>query len=214
MLDGLVIDVGAAVAGPREAKRLKFRGDLAGARKVRGEGIVIEEELLHLREKFFGVGHFCGDILGGANAVFVTADGLRPKAERALRGAATAGVQRDVRVFEIADGISFDLEVALIDIGDPRQRVHVMDKFTFGIMKDFAVLAIGESGNFSERTAFGNFLARKIKFLAPNPVNRGRRLQGFRGQHRGLRANEANGRAGLLLVYGLGHCAVVFQRRG
>ena len=44
-LDGVVVQVGAAVAAPGQAERRELLGDLAGARQVGGEGVVVEEEL-------------------------------------------------------------------------------------------------------------------------------------------------------------------------
>ncbi len=44
LFNRIVIEVGAAVAGPGQAKRREFLGDFASARQVRGKGIVIEEE--------------------------------------------------------------------------------------------------------------------------------------------------------------------------
>ena len=58
-----------------------------------------------------------------------------------------------------------------------------------------------------------NFLAGVVKFLAADPVNRRRRLERFRGQHGGVRADEADFRVRLLRLDRLGHLAIVFQRR-
>ena len=124
-LDGVVVEVGAAVAAPGQAERRELLGDLAGARQVGGEGVVVEEELLDLREELLHVGHFVGDILRRADAVFVAADGLRPEAEGALGGASAAGVEAHVGMEQVADEILLDLQVALIDIGHPGQGVHV-----------------------------------------------------------------------------------------
>ena len=135
----VVIQVRAAVAAPVHAERAELFGDFAGARQVRGEGVVIKEKFAHLRENFLHVGHFVGDILRRADAVFVSADGLRPEAEAALRRAAAAGVHRNVRMQQIADEILFNLQIAPIHIRHPRQRVHVLNHFALGIVDDFAV---------------------------------------------------------------------------
>ena len=115
---------------------------------------------------------------------------------------------------QIADEIFLDLQIAPVNIRHPRQRVHVLNHFAFGIVDDFAVPVFeGESGNGGEVAAFGHFLAGEIEFLAADPVNGGRRFQRFRGQHHGVRADEADFGARLLRLDGLGHFAVVFQRR-
>ena len=144
----VVIEVRAAVAGPVDAERAELGGDFAGARQIRGEGIVIEEKFLHLREEFLHVGHFVGDILRRADAVFVSADGLRPEAEGALRRAAAPRVHADVRMQQVADEILFDLEVALVNVRHPRERVHVLDHLALGVVFDFAVLVlVGKPGD-------------------------------------------------------------------
>jgi len=53
----------------------------------------------------------------------------------------------------------------------------------------------------------------EIEFLAANPVNCGRRLQGFSRQHHRVRADKADLGRGSLGLDGLGHLAIVFQRR-
>ena len=103
--DRVVIEVRAAVTAPVDAERAKLLRDLTGAREVRGEGVVIEEKLAHLREEFLHVGHFVGDVLRAADAVFVSADGLRPEAEGALRRTTASRGHADVGVQEVADEI-------------------------------------------------------------------------------------------------------------
>ena len=140
--DGVVIQVRAAVAAPVDAERAELFGNFARARQVRGEGVVIEEKFAHLRENFLHVGHFVGDILRRADAVFVSADGLRPEAEGALGRAAAAGIHRNVGMQQVADEIFFDLQIAFIDIRHPRQRVHVRNHFALGVVFDFPVLVL------------------------------------------------------------------------
>ena len=144
--DGVVIQIGPAVAGPGQAERRQFFGDFAGAREIGREGVVIEEKFLHLREQFFGVGHFGGDVFGRANAVFVPADGLGPEAESALRRAAAPGVKTQIRMQQIADEILLDLQIALVGIHHPRQHIHVRDQFAFAVVDDFALARCDRKG--------------------------------------------------------------------
>ena len=75
------------------------RGDRLGARPVVGEGVVVEEELLHLREGAFAPRSISSMTCPtAAGAVAVAADGLRPQAEGAARFAAAAGVEREIGV--------------------------------------------------------------------------------------------------------------------
>jgi hypothetical protein len=99
----------------------EFFGDFARARQVGGEGVVVEEKLAHLGEKFFGVGHFRGHVFRRAHAVFVAADGLGPEAEGALRRAAAAGVEAQIGMEQVADEILFDLQVAFVGVHHPGQ---------------------------------------------------------------------------------------------
>src|SRR5439155_5348021 len=120
-------------------------------------------------------------VLGRSNAVFVATDRLWPKTESALSGAAAAGVKADVRVEQVADEISFDLQIALIYIRHPRQRIHVLDQLSFRVVPDFAVfVAVRQAGDGFQRPVFGDFLAREIEFFAPSPIDGRRGLEGFR----------------------------------
>ena len=47
----------------RQTRRTELLHSLAGAREVRDEGVVVEEEFAHLRKEFPHIGHFVGDIL-------------------------------------------------------------------------------------------------------------------------------------------------------
>ena len=124
-----------------------------------------------MREEFLHVGHFVGDVLRAADAVLVSADGLRPEAEGALRRATAAGVHADVRMEQVTDEIVLDLQIALIDVRHPREHVHVLDHLAFGVVNDFAgVVPEGEAGDGIDRAAFGDFLASEIKFFAANPI--------------------------------------------
>ena len=151
-LDGVVVEVGAAVAGPVRAQRPELLGDLAGARQVGGEGVVVEEELPHLREDLLHVGHLVGHVLRRADAVAVAADGLGPEAEGALGRAAASGVDADVGMQQVADEILLDLEVALVHVRHPGQHVHVGDQLALGVVFDLAVLvAVAQAGDGGKR---------------------------------------------------------------
>ena len=106
---------------PRRAR------DRLGPRQVVGEGVVVEEELLHLREEPLRQRHLLGHVPDAPRPVALAADGLRPEAEGALGAAAAPGVERDVRVLEVADGVVLDRQVALVDVRDERQEIHVLE---------------------------------------------------------------------------------------
>ena len=58
-------------------------------------------------------------------AIGMTANGLRPQAERAFRGATAACVEGNIGVLQVADEILLDLEIAVINGEDARHRVPV-----------------------------------------------------------------------------------------
>ena len=123
----------------------------------------------------------------------MSADGLRPKAEGALRGATAAGVKTDVRMQQVTDEIFFDLKVAFIDVGNPRQHVHVGDEFALRIMLNLAFLiAVREARDRFEWAPFGDFFAGKIEFFATDPIDGPGRFQSLSWQDGCMRANEAD----------------------
>ena len=89
-LQRLARHVGLGVAGPGDAELADLLRDGLGARQVVGEGVVVEEELLDLREGLLRPVHLVDDVADAARAIAVPADGLRPQAERAARFAAAA----------------------------------------------------------------------------------------------------------------------------
>ena len=50
-----------------------------------------------------------------------------------------------------------DIQVALVDVGDPGQRVEILDLRAVGIVHDLAVLAVADAENLFERLAVGEF---------------------------------------------------------
>ena len=94
----LVVGGDARGARPGHLQRLQLGAQLDGARLLDVEGVVVEEELLHLGPVFLGLRHLGGNGVGGALAPGMSAERLRPQAEGALRRAAARGVERDVGI--------------------------------------------------------------------------------------------------------------------
>ena len=138
-LQGRSRHVGLGVARPCHAELAELASDRLGARTVVGEGVVVEEELLHLRKPALREPNFLDDMADAAHPVAVPADGLRPQAEGAFRPAAAPGVERDVGVLQITDEVILDPEVPPVHLGDEGQLVHVLEDRPVGIVDDDAV---------------------------------------------------------------------------
>src|SRR5256885_14284511 len=112
-------------------------------------------------------------MLWAARAVAMAAHRLRPQAEGAARLAAATGIDRDIGMLEVADEVILDLEVALIDLGDEGQLVHVLEDGAVPIMGDRAGdIAIGNPVDFVEGEPVGNLLDGEIELVARDEVDR------------------------------------------
>ena len=116
---------------------------------------------------------------------------------------------------QVADEVALDLQVAFIDIGHPRQGVHVLNQLALRVMPDAAVAgAVAQAGDLVERAAFGHFLAGEIEFLAPDPINGRRGLQGLGGEDGGVGADKADEGLRAVELDRLGHLAIVLEGGG
>ena len=123
-------------------------------------------------KRLLGPFQLVDDVADAAHAVAVAADGLRPQAERAARFAAAAGVERNVRVLEIAAEIILDHEVALVDRRDERQVVHVVQDFALVVVHDAAVgVAVGQARDAGEVAALGDLLDGEIELVARDEID-------------------------------------------
>src|SRR5262245_1368374 len=138
-LQRLAWNVGLGVAGPGQPEFTDFLGQRLDARQVVGQRVIVEEEFLHLREGRLSPTQLLDNMAYAAYAIAMAADGLRPEAEGAARFAATARVERNVRVLEIADEIVLDDEVAFIDRRYEAQHVHVLEDWAVLVVHDDAI---------------------------------------------------------------------------
>src|SRR5207247_7977489 len=104
-----------------------------------GEGVVVEEKLLHLRKPALREPNFLDDMTDAAHPVAVPADRLRPQAKGTFRPAAAPGIERYIRVPQIADEVILDPEVPPVQLVDEGQLVHVLEDRTVGIVDDDTV---------------------------------------------------------------------------
>jgi hypothetical protein len=146
----------AGRAAPGDAERLELFAKLDGADLLDVEGVVIEEELLDVREVIPGPLHLGRYIVRRALAPRVAGERLRPQAEGALRWAAAGGVERDVRVQQERHVVPRHVHIALVDLGRPGHRVQVFDLRAIRIVLDHAVrIFVADAEDFMERFAVG-----------------------------------------------------------
>src|SRR6185437_8836064 len=102
----------------------------------------------------------------------MTADRLRPKAESTMRFAAASGIEREIRMLQVADKIILDLQIALVDGRDERQPVHVRELGARRIMPDNTVrTAVGQTRDVAPILPFRNFLDGEIELVARDKID-------------------------------------------
>src|SRR4029077_9537166 len=89
---GRARNIGLGIARPGNAHLAELSGDGLGTRQIVGEGVVVEEELLDLREVLPGERDLRRDVLRATRTVAMPADRLRPETKGAARLAAAAGI--------------------------------------------------------------------------------------------------------------------------
>ena len=213
-LEGVVVGGDARGAAPGEVERLQLFAELDGAGLLDVEGVVVEEELLHLGEVLLGPCEFRGHVVGGALAPGVTAEGLRPEAEGALRRAAARGVKRDVRVKQEGDVVAGDVHVALVDLGGPGHGVEVFNLGTIGIVDDLAIELVADAEDLVEWLSLGKLDDGVVELAAADEVEGGTLVEGAIrvGGHR--RPDEGDFDGGVDRLDGLGEALVAFPADG
>ena len=93
-----------------------------------GQGIVVEHVFAHaVAERSSSLRRVATDGFGDFVTVDVSADRLRPQAERALRGATAAGIPRDVRVLAGSRCSISRLRDTCVDRQHARHRIPIGD---------------------------------------------------------------------------------------
>src|SRR5215813_14121733 len=173
-LQGGARHVGLCVAGPDDAELADLARERLDARQVVGQRVVVEEEFLDLREGGARPGQLLDHMPDAAHAVAVAADGLRPQAEGAARFAAAAGIERDVRMPQVAAEIILNDEVALVDRRDEWQVIHVLENGTFLVVHDGAIRpAPGQPGDPAELASLSHLLDGEIELVARDEIDGG-----------------------------------------
>src|SRR5262249_62343178 len=125
-----------------------------------------------LREVSAGALDLLDDVTDTAGAVAVTADGLGPQAKRAARAAAAARVQREVRMEQVPDRVSLDVQVPVVHVDDEWQLVHVLEDRPVGRLANPALGPVAQPENRGEGPVLGDFLDRQVELVARDEFNR------------------------------------------
>ena len=97
------------------------------------------------------------------------------------------------------------VDVAFIDIGDPRHLVQVIYLWAVGIVRDNAVLQVADAQNLVQRLAIGKFHHREVKLAPADEIDRRTFLQRFVGGSSDRRSDECDLDLGIGLFDGFGH---------
>ncbi len=213
-LERLVVRVDARGAGPREAQGLEVSAQLQHAVLADVEGVVVEEDLLDAGEVLQRPADLGRDVCRRPDPPAVPRQGLRPEAERAERRAAALRVERHIGVLEERDVVAFDLEVALVDRRDPRQRVKVGDLRDIGSVDDSArSRPEAHSAQLLAGLAVGEVDRLVVEFLADDEVNCCAGPQAPLRLGPDMGADKANLKLGIHRLHRLGESAVVGEAR-
>src|SRR3989304_3408228 len=147
-------------------------------------------------------------------SVPMPSDGLGPEAERAFRAAASARVERDVGMQQIANEVVADGKVALIDVHDKGQGVHVLEGWPVGRMADMSIVSVAEAEDRAERPAMRHLPDGEVEFMASDELDSLRRTQGTLRIHRHVSSDEANAEVRVVGLQSLGNPDVIGKGRG
>src|SRR5205814_8359163 len=128
--------------------------ELARAWRVGGEGVIGEEELLHLGEAALQLRDFVQHVAHAAHPVGVAGGHLRPEAEGAARRTAAPRVERHVGVLAVGAVVLEVVEVALVYLGDEGERVELLggERRRLLVVHHRPVLAVAEALHVREAT--------------------------------------------------------------
>src|ERR1700760_2801922 len=96
---------------------------------------------------------------------------LRPQAESTHRRTAARGVHRDERVQQERNVVIPDVEIAIVNLRDPGERVEILDHRRIGIVYDGAVFPEARAGDFLERLAVRVIDDLIVEFLADDEID-------------------------------------------
>ena len=165
------------------------------------ERVVVEEELLRLREELERLPDFPGDVVDRSHAPCVAGQRLRPQAERAQRRTSARRIERYVRMQQERDVVVLDRQVALVDLGGKRQRVEFggLQRRPRRVVDNFAVVPVAHARNLGKRLALRELDDRVVELAADDEVDLLAGQQAFVRLDLHVRADETDLGVGLCL---------------
>ena len=201
--------IGLGIAGPRHPQLAQLLGNRLGPRQVIGEGVIVEKQLLHLREGLEDVFHLLNHMPHRAGAIAMPAHRLRPETKRAAALAAAPGIEADIRMLQIADKILLPVQITLIHLRDEGQLVHILQHRAVLIMHDHAgIIPPAQPLDGREVHPRRHILDGEIKLIARHPIHHRRITQGFLRLHRHLGADQPHLQRGIHRLERLSHLDV------
>jgi hypothetical protein len=213
-LQRVVIGGDARGAAPGEVQGLELLAQLDRANLLDVERVVVEEEFLDLGEVLLGPLQLGGNIVCRPLAPGVPAQGLRPQAEGALRGAAAGGVERDVGMQQEGDVVLGHVHVALVDFGGPGHGVQVFCLRAVGVVDHFSVELVADAEDLAEGLALGKLNDRVIELAAADEVERRTLVEGFVRRGGDRRADKGDFDGGVGRLDGLGEALIALPADG
>ncbi len=193
-LQFFILAVAARGAGPLEFQGLEFLAQFDGAILADVEGVVVEENLFHLREVAEGLFDFLHDVVHRTRAPGMSGNRLRPHAEGTEGRTAAGSVEGNERVQEKRDIVAFDLQIAVVNVRGEGQRVEFLrvELRTRSIVDDFAILAEAGAKDLLHRLAVRVIGNGVVEFSAHHEINIFAGIQGLVGLDVPVRADESH----------------------
>ena len=147
-LHGLQVDVDSGVAEPSEAFVQTFLykqiADLQHPFFVGGKGIVLNNDLMDLREEAGDIAELTYHVFGRAESVLMAVQGLGIDTEVAVSRASAAGKNLNGRIGGCREDIVPDIQIMLDKGSRHGDLVHIFYMRGIGITEDLPVFPVGD----------------------------------------------------------------------
>src|SRR5208337_3641947 len=171
VFEGLVVDICASIARPGEFEPGESLADFDSPSLIDSEGIVIKKPFTGLRKELHALLQFSNDCGRALGAIFVSPDGLRPKAKGTFGGAAAPGVERHIGMKQIADEVIVDVQIFVIDRENAWQGIRIEQDLAFRRMAYGAIgCSVSEAFNLIKVISPGQIETGIIKLVAAHEI--------------------------------------------